>query len=414
MRAAFRSTGHRALLAVLAVALVVALWVPSLGSQTPAERLIAIGDIHGSFEGITTILRKVGLIDESNHWSGGRTVVVQTGDYMDRGPQVKKVMDLLQQLEKEAKAAGGQFIALAGNHEIMNMIGDYRDVSAEACAEFATAQSQSKRDEAWQQYERLAQARARLTTPPAAVYTQTREAWMAAHPPGCLEYRDAVGPNGPYGRWIRDKDIAAVVNNTLFMHAGINPSRPLPKAVDEVNDTARNEVKRFDAYRKRLVDKRVALPSFTLQDLLDASVVELQVATAELAKAKAEGREPSLDAPFLREAQDVTANIGKWSLIDPQGPLWYRGWAQSPEDAANAAQITTFLDQMKLVRVVVGHTPTNDRRIHPRFGGRVVTIDTGMLASYFMGNPSALEIAGDRLKAIYPDSEVDLSAAKGW
>jgi hypothetical protein len=66
-----------------------------------------------------------------------------------------------------------------------------------------------------------------------------------------------------------------------------------------------------------------------------------------------------------------------------------------------------FLDQMKLARIVVGHTPTNDRRIQTRFGGRVATIDSGMLAS-FKGNPSALEIAGDRLKAIYPDSEVEL------
>ena len=68
---------------------------------------------------------------------------------------------------------------------------------------------------------------------------------------------------------------------------------------------------------------------------------------------------------------------------------------------------------MKLARIVVGHTPTADRRIHTRFGGRAVTIDTGMLASFFMGNPSALEISGDRLKAIYPDSEVDLTGGKG-
>ena len=90
--------------------------------------MLAIGDIHGSFDGITTILKKAGVIDEGNHWSGGRTVIVQTGDYTDRGPDVKKVMDLLMQLEKEAKAAGGQFLALAGNHEVMNMMGDWRDV----------------------------------------------------------------------------------------------------------------------------------------------------------------------------------------------------------------------------------------------------------------------------------------------
>ena len=382
---------------------------PLHASQGTPGRMLAIGDIHGSFDGITTILRKAGVIDDGNHWSGGRTVIVQTGDYTDRGPDVKKVMDLLMQLEKEAKAAGGQFLALAGNHEVMNMMGDWRDVSPEACAAFVTPQSENKRNEGWQQYERIAQARAKLTTPPAAVYTQTKDAWMTAHPPGCLEYREALSPSGVYGKWLRDKDIAAVVNGSLFMHAGLNPARPAPKSLAEVNDQARAEVKRLDAFRKRIVDKRVGLSDFNLQEVIDASVVELQVATAAMQQAKTEGKDPpSLDVPFLRETQDITNEIPKWSLVDPQGPLWYRGWAQAPDDAT-AAPMVAFLDQMKLTRIVVGHTPTSDRRIHTRFGGRAVTIDTGMLASFFMGNPSALEISGDRLKAIYPDSEVELT-----
>jgi hypothetical protein len=394
--------------ALLALVAVLFGFRSTLASQDSTGRMLAIGDIHGSFDGITTILRKAAVIDESHHWSGGRTVIVQTGDYTDRGPDVKKVMDLLMQLEKEAKAAGGQFLALAGNHEVMNMMGDYRDVSPEACAAFATPQSESKRNEAWQQYERLAQARAKLTTPPAAVYAQTKDAWMTAYPPGCLEYREALGPSGVYGKWLRDKDIAAVVNGSLFMHAGLNPARPAPKSTDEVNDQARAEVKRLDAFRKRLVDKRVGLSFFNLQEVLDAAVVELQIATAAMQQAKTEGKDPpALDVPFLREAQDIANEIAKWSLVDPQGPLWYRGWAQAPDDATSAPMVA-FLDQMKLARIVVGHTPTNDRRIHTRFGGRAVTIDTGMLVSYFMGNPSALEIVGDRLKAIYPDSEVEL------
>src|SRR4029078_288762 len=224
---------------------------------------------------------------------------------------------------------------------------------------FATPQSEAKRDEAWQQYEKLAQSRAKATAKPAAVYSQTRDAWMTAHPPGCLEYREAVGPSGVYGKWLRDKDIAAVVNNTLFMHAGLNPTRPAPKSIDEVNEQARGEVKKLDNYRKRLTDKRIGLPFFGLQEVIDVTVVELQLATEAVAKAKADGSTHSRDAPFLREAQEMIG-IDKWSLIDPQGPLWYRGWAQAPEDAATTTQMIGFLDQMKLARIVVGHTPTSD------------------------------------------------------
>jgi len=382
-----------------------------LHAEQSSLRIIAIGDIHGSYDGLTTILRRAGLLDERLKWSGGRTILVQTGDYTDRGTDVRKVMDLLMQIEKDAKSAGGQAIVLAGNHEIMNAMGDLRDVTPEICATFATANSESVREEAWKQYDRLAQARAGVVTPSPGVYTQTRDAFMQAHPPGCLEYREAMSPNGVYGKWIRGKDIAAVVGDTLFMHAGINPSRPPPKSIREVNDLARSEVRRLDAYRKRLADRRLGLPFFGLQEVIDVSIVELTVATRALEAAKAEGTEPpALDVPTLREAQAML-EIAKWSLIDPEGPLWFRGYAMWDE-ATTAPQVTAFLDQMRLARIVVGHTPTTERRIVSRYGGRVITIDTGMLASYYKGVPSALEIAGPRMKAIYPDGEVELTLPK--
>ena len=137
----------------------------------------------------------------------------------------------------------------------------------------------------------------------------------------------------------------------------------------------------------------------------------MRLATQAISAAQAQGKEPpSLDIPLLREAQDIMQLPTKWSLLDPEGPLWFRGYAVWPEDTT-AAQVTSFLDSMKLARIVVAHTPTTDRRIVTRYGGRVVTIDTGMLA-YYKGVPSALEIVGDRIKAIYPDGEVELTPAK--
>jgi hypothetical protein len=380
-----------------------------LHSQGETPRILAIGDIHGSYDGLTTILKRTGLIDDKLKWSGGRTIVVQTGDYTDRGTDVKKVMDLLMQLEREARVAGGQFIVLAGNHEIMNVIGDFRDVTPEICATFATANSEKRRDEVWGQYERMAKERAAISTPPPPVYAKTRDAWNQDLTPGCLEYREAMGPNGTYGRWLRGKDIAAVVGDTLFMHAGLNPSRPAPKSIADVNDAIRAETRRLDAFRRRSNDKRLALPFFDLQDMLGVAVVELQRANAAITVAKAEGKEmPDLDLPLLREAQEIAANLAKWAVVEPEGPLWFRGWATWPEDST-AAQIGSFLDSMKLARIVVGHSPTADRRIASRYGGRVTVIDTGMLAPYYKGNASALEITGPRMKAIYADGETDLT-----
>ncbi len=129
---------------------------------------------------------------------------------------------------------------------------------------------------------------------------------MEAHPPSCLEYREALSPRGVYGKWLREKSIAAQVGDSLFMHGGINPARPAPKSIAEVNDRARAEIRRIDAHRQRLVAKRLALPSFTLQQLLAASAAELQVATDSLAASKALGREPpTLDLPAPRSAGDA-------------------------------------------------------------------------------------------------------------
>jgi hypothetical protein len=63
----------------------------------------------------------VGTNDECR-WIGGKTVVVQTGDWTDRGPHVFYILMLILHLRLQARAAGGDFIVLLGNHEVMNFV----------------------------------------------------------------------------------------------------------------------------------------------------------------------------------------------------------------------------------------------------------------------------------------------------
>jgi hypothetical protein len=60
-----------------------------------------------------------------------------------------------------------------------------------------------------------------------------------------------------------------------------------------------------------------------------------------------------------------------------------------------------ILDRLGAGHVVVGHSPQEAHAILPRFDSRVFLIDTGMLQSYYGGQPSALEITGDRFTAVY-------------
>ena len=59
---------------------------------------------------------------------------------------------------------------------------------------------------------------------------------------------------------------------------------------------------------------------------------------------------------------------------------------------------------------MVGHTVAPNGTIVKRFNGRVFQIDTGMLDATFFpgGKPSALEIKGDAVTAIYTDRKEPL------
>lgn len=378
-----------------------------LTAQT-AERVVAIGDIHGAIDEFKRILKAAGLADDSGRWTGGKTALLQTGDYTDRGAGTRAVLDLLMALEPQAKAAGGRAFAVLGNHEVMNLIGDTRDVTPEIFLTFADAKSAARQKEEWERYARLGPAKAAKGEPVPAVYQQTQQAWLAAHPPGYVEYRDAFGPRGKYGAWLRTKPIVTEYGGSIFMHAGISPERA-PAKIEELNERVRDEVARLDRFVKRLVDAKLALPSFSLNEILAVAVNEIAVANAMIAAAKENGQELdrlTLNLPLLKEAQDVLT-IDQWVVVHPEGALWYRGLATLPDDPAGGP-FAALLQRYGAKRFVTGHTPQQDREINLRYGGRAVLIDTGMLTSYYKGRPSALEIVGDKLTAIYEDGRVPL------
>ena len=65
-----------------------------------AERIVAIGDLHGDLEATRRALRLAGAIDERDTWIGGDLVVVQAGDQLDRGNGEQAIIDLLERLRR--------------------------------------------------------------------------------------------------------------------------------------------------------------------------------------------------------------------------------------------------------------------------------------------------------------------------
>src|SRR5690242_13136038 len=80
-------------------------------------RTLAIGDIHGCHVALTTLLEQVAPMPEDR--------LVFLGDYIDRGPASREVVETLLNLKKESRA-----VFLRGNHEAMIL--DAREDSLKA------------------------------------------------------------------------------------------------------------------------------------------------------------------------------------------------------------------------------------------------------------------------------------------
>ena len=362
----------------------------------PSESVIAIGDVHGDFDDFVTILQKAGLIDGQHHWTGGKTTFVQVGDLLDRGPKPREVMDLMMSLEKEAPTAGGRVVGLLGNHEMMNIMGDLRYVTPVNYASFADSNAEKRQKSAYEDYLKWRKSHAQLLTELPQPMEMTEPEWMARHPAGFIEHREAFSPNGVYGKWLREHSAVAQIGGVIFLHGGIDPKLAHLK-IETINSHIRDEIKAFDSVKQYLQSEKVILPFFTLQEM--AAVVQAEISAEHKALMPTNQQRQAKMMEFL--------GFQEWLSVRPDGPLWFRGYDQW-SDEEGGAQVGKLLEAYKATHIAVGHTVQRGGRVRSRFGDRVFLIDTGMLSSYYPGGrPSALEICSDaKITAEYMDQQV--------
>jgi hypothetical protein len=94
-------------------------------------KVYAVGDIHGDFLVLLSVLIMLKAVDQRGNWTGGHALLIFCGDLIDRsgrGPSSRdsshnnrEEVDILQYiyfLNEQAKQVGGRVIAVMGNHEI--------------------------------------------------------------------------------------------------------------------------------------------------------------------------------------------------------------------------------------------------------------------------------------------------------
>lgn len=121
------------------------------------RRIIVIGDIHGDISILCTCLYMTKIINTNMEWIAepSDTVVIQMGDQIDsinRDATIDnewekledtKILDFTERLNSIAKKKGGMFISLNGNHELMNIFGDFTYVSKNSMIKSGGIQNRS-------------------------------------------------------------------------------------------------------------------------------------------------------------------------------------------------------------------------------------------------------------------------------
>jgi serine/threonine protein phosphatase 1 len=82
-----------------------------LTSAPPGSRVYAIGDIHGRLDLLMDLHEQI--LDDAAQHPTRRRVLVHLGDYVDRGPDSARVLDLL----LDRPLPGFEIVNLLGNHE---------------------------------------------------------------------------------------------------------------------------------------------------------------------------------------------------------------------------------------------------------------------------------------------------------
>jgi hypothetical protein len=177
-----------------------------------AEPVLFLSDIEGEFAAFRELLLANQVIDQNYNWIFGKGRLVIAGDLFDRGKQVVPYLWLLYKLEDDARAKGGDVNVVLGNHDIMNLKGDFRYVQP------------------------VYMANARLL----------------GHP-----YSELYGPDTELGQWLRSKNIIEKVGDVLVMHGGLSSAVLSKKlSLDQINTISRPF---YDRPTKQLPDSLISI-----------------------------------------------------------------------------------------------------------------------------------------------------------
>jgi hypothetical protein len=337
---------------VFGLTLILGIYLPSFASEyrTQAD-IFMVGDIHGAYPELVTILQHAGLVNDNLDWTGERAHFVSTGDLMDRGPSSRKVMDLLIKLQAQAEQKGGKVHVLLGNHEVLNLTGDWRYISLKEYQEFAEDESAAMRKKYFNKYK-------------SSINIGSHKSILASFnkqfPLGFFARLEAFMPDGEYGQWLHTLPIVIKINQHIFTHGGLS-GKTTDTSLEELNDQLKKELSDYTfAWSKLIKNEQIAATTDYSQRLSVVKKLETSPASQQFIEAH------------------------KGLLYTSDSPVWYRGNAQC-HPLFETQLLNEVLESFDAKTLWVGHTTSTT--VRQRFNNKLILMDTGMLKQAYNGHP---------------------------
>ncbi|KAL5747096.1 hypothetical protein ACOSP7_024094 [Xanthoceras sorbifolium] len=319
--------------------------------SAPGRRIVAVGDLHGDIDQARCALEIAGVLssDGRDLWTGGETVLIQLGDVLDRGEDEIAILSLLRSLDIQAKAEGGAVFQVNGNHETMNVEGDFRYVESGAfdeCTDFLEYLNGNNYDwekafvgwvgmsKRWKEDQRMSK-----------VYWGPLN--LVKRQKGVIARSVLFRPGGPLACELARHPVVLKVNDWVFCHGGLLP-RHVAYGIERMNREVSNWMRGLS---------------------------------------ESDG---SPCIPFI-------ATRGYDSVV------WNRLYSKDDLEDYQISQISTILQEtlqaVDAKGMVVGHTPQT-AGVNCKYNCSIWRIDVGMSSGVLYSRPEVLEIKDNKARAI--------------
>lgn len=323
-----------------------------------AQRVVAVGDLHGDYDQALRVMAVAGAITPASvqaatqggtiHWiaPAGTTILV-LGDALDVGPDDIKIVNLFLEFKKasEEQKNSGNFVMLLGNHEVQNLRLDFH----------------------------------RSNIGDGNVHSNNLRLQQ-------------LSMSSPTGQFLRSRQILHRAGKFLFCHGGVS-LRTISLLLSFTHTARRNNKEIFTMEE---VDDLIHRFNANVSNILTIA--------------------PDKISSVSPIDQDRANGLFDMLLVNINSPVLYRPLNEPCND------VTDSLDLLGLSAMVVGHTPHDTERFErwEKCKGRLFAADFGMSRWKYgqLGKVAAIEINDvnnpSSVELLTPEGARRITAAPGF